>query len=90
MNIDFAAIDALFAELGYGVSSEDGDIGFTSETIEAVKVARQSYSKIGSLTDGEVDGHRYIEIRDAQIRSGQPRRTVLAIEVDGQLAIMTA
>ena len=86
---DFAAIDALFSELGHGVSSEDGDIGFTSETIAAVKAARQNYSDIGRMTEGEVEGHPYVEFRDVRVAKGQPRKDVIAIQIGDKLAIMS-
>jgi hypothetical protein len=85
---DFDAIDALFSELGYGVSSADGEVGLTSETIEDVKAARHGYAEIGSMDEGEVAGHRYVRFDRVQVAKGQPRKDVVAIQVGEKLAFL--
>lgn len=86
--IDFDAIDALFAELGHGICSEDGDVGFTTETLEDIKTARQSYAEIGSMSEGKVGGYRYVEFRDVRVARGQPRKDMVAIQLGNRTAFL--
>lgn len=102
MTRNYDLIDSLFNQIN-GLDGEvtsdpqwhrDGasDVSFddTGEGLEGWLAAIAGWDMPGSLTTGNVGGHRYFLTMTARAHAGQKPRTVAGIEVDGAVVIYGA
>lgn len=75
-----AQVEALFGELGHGLTV-DSVVMLSDTFADLIATARMYYNEYGRIGLGKTGEYPALEIRQCQIRKGDTRRDLVAIDI---------